>query len=87
MKPKITAIIPLGEKRSIEILETIKKQHEKINFIIEKGPNHCLNLNRGVKKAKTEILAFINLSPALYERFFCWILPCAEVIVELEVVK
>ena len=30
---------------------------------------------------------FINLSPALYERFFCWILPCAEVIVELEVVK
>ena len=30
---------------------------------------------------------FINLSPALYERFFCWIFPCAEVIVELEVVK
>src|SRR3989344_3463022 len=30
---------------------------------------------------------FINLSPALYERFFCWILPCAEVIIELEVVK
>src|SRR3989344_371954 len=60
MKPKITAIIPLGEKRSIEVLETIKRQYEKINFIIEKGPNHCLNLNRGVKKAKTEILAFIN---------------------------
>src|SRR3989344_392936 len=60
MKPKITAIIPLGEKRSIEILETIKRQYEKINFIIEKGPNHCLNLNRGVKKAKTEILAFVN---------------------------
>ena len=60
MKPKITAIIPLGEKRSIEILETIKRQYEKISFIIEKGPNHCLNLNRGVKKAKTEILAFVN---------------------------
>jgi len=30
---------------------------------------------------------FINLSPALYERFFCWILPCSEVIFELEVVK
>ena len=60
MKPKITAIIPLGEKRSIEVLETIKRQDEKINFIIEKGPNHCLNINRGVKKAKTEILAFIN---------------------------
>ena len=30
---------------------------------------------------------FINLSPALYERFFCWILPCSEVIFELEVIK
>lgn len=60
MKPKITAIIPLGEKRSIEILETIKKQEEKINFIIEKGPNHCTNINRGIKKAKTEIIAFVN---------------------------
>jgi len=29
----------------------------------------------------------INISPELYERFFCWILPCAEVIAELEVVK
>ena len=29
----------------------------------------------------------INLSPTLYERLWCWILPCAEVICELEVVK
>lgn len=29
----------------------------------------------------------VNLNPALYERFLCWMLPCAEVIVELEVVK
>ena len=29
----------------------------------------------------------INLSPLIYERFFCWILPCAEVIAELEVRK
>lgn len=29
----------------------------------------------------------INLSPLIYERFFCWILPCAEVIAELEVKK
>ena len=29
----------------------------------------------------------INLSPALYERFFCWLLPCSEVEVVLEVVK
>jgi len=26
---------------------------------------------------------FINIAPSIYERFFCWLLPCAEVIVEL----
>jgi len=30
---------------------------------------------------------FINLSPALYERFFCWMFPCAECLAELEVIK
>ena len=29
----------------------------------------------------------INLSPLIYERFFCWIFPCAEVLAELEVKK
>ncbi|MCU0642376.1 MAG: class I SAM-dependent methyltransferase [archaeon] len=29
----------------------------------------------------------INLCPSLYERFFCWMLPCAEVLAELEVIK
>ena len=29
----------------------------------------------------------LNISPALYERFLCWMIPCAEVIVELEVIK
>ena len=29
----------------------------------------------------------INLSPLIYERFFCWILPCSEVIAKLEVIK
>jgi SAM-dependent methyltransferase len=29
----------------------------------------------------------INISPLFYERFFCWIFPCAEVIAELEVIK
>jgi len=29
----------------------------------------------------------INLNPSIYERFFCWILPCSEVLFELEVLK
>jgi len=29
----------------------------------------------------------INISPALYERFFCWVLPCSEVLTTLKVLK
>ncbi|MBS3083584.1 class I SAM-dependent methyltransferase [Candidatus Pacearchaeota archaeon] len=29
----------------------------------------------------------ININPGIYERFLCWILPCAEVLCELEVIK
>ncbi len=29
----------------------------------------------------------ININPTMYERFFCWILPCSEVIIVLEVIK
>ncbi len=29
----------------------------------------------------------INLNPGIYERFFCWNLPCSEALFELEVVK
>lgn len=59
-KEKITAIIPLGNKMNAEVIETIKKQDEKINFIIEKGSNPSINRNNGAKKSKTEIIAFVN---------------------------
>ncbi|MBU0467067.1 MAG: class I SAM-dependent methyltransferase [Nanoarchaeota archaeon] len=29
----------------------------------------------------------ININPKMYERFFCWILPCSEVLFVLEVIK
>lgn len=29
----------------------------------------------------------ININQTIYERFFCWILPCSEVLFELEVIK
>jgi SAM-dependent methyltransferase len=29
----------------------------------------------------------INLAPAIYERFFCWMLPCSEVLFELKIEK
>lgn len=60
MKPKITTIVPLGENMDAEVIETIKNQDEKVNFIIEKGPNPSKNRNNGAKKSKTEIIAFVN---------------------------
>jgi SAM-dependent methyltransferase len=29
----------------------------------------------------------ININPEIYERFFCWMLPCSEVLFKLEVLK
>lgn len=29
----------------------------------------------------------VNINPAIYERFFCWMLPVSEVLIELTVVK
>ncbi len=29
----------------------------------------------------------INLNPEIYERFFCWMLPCSEALFELEAIK
>ena len=29
----------------------------------------------------------INANPSIYERFFCWMLPCSEVLFRLEVIK
>lgn len=29
----------------------------------------------------------ININPSIYERFFCWMLPCSEALFELEIVK
>ena len=29
----------------------------------------------------------INLAPAIYERFFCWMLPCSEALFELKIEK
>lgn len=29
----------------------------------------------------------ININPAIYERFFCWLLPCSEILFKLEVEK
>lgn len=50
--------------------------------------NRHLNFTRlSFKKLNFFINPLININPAIYERFFCWILPCAELLCTLEVKK
>ncbi len=60
MKEKITCVIPLGEKRKLYSLDSINKQQEKINYIVERGDNPSRNRNKGATKSKTPLIAFIN---------------------------
>ncbi len=57
---KLSAIVPVGPNRDIEILESAEKFKKKLRLIIEKGTNPSENRNRGIKKAKTEFVAFVN---------------------------
>lgn len=66
---KITAIIPLAPDRKLEILENFEKFKDKITLIIEKGINPSANRNRGIKKAKTELIAFLNAHTIITENW------------------
>jgi len=56
---KITVIIPLGKGRKMDFLNGFNKI-KNVEIIVVKGPNPSLNRNKGVKKSKTDIVAFIN---------------------------
>lgn len=66
---RITAIIPLAPDRQLEILESFEKLKGEIEFIIEKGSNPSANRNKGIKKAKTEFVAFLNAHTILTENW------------------
>lgn len=69
MKDKITIIVPIGEDRKLEILDSLKPHKNKITLIVEKGENPSKNRNRGIKKAKTELVAFLNAHSILTENW------------------
>jgi GT2 family glycosyltransferase len=62
-KPKISIIIPLAPYRHAEVLNSIKiadcnkKDYE---IIVERGLNPSINRNVGAKKAKAEIILFLD---------------------------
>lgn len=62
-KPKISVVIPVGPGRKVEIVESLKKGNFSSNdyeVIIEEGLNPSLNRNRGIRKAKADIIAILD---------------------------
>ena len=57
---KISAVIPVGLENNLDILNSLKGNQKEINLIIERGTNPSANRNNGIKKAKTEFVAFLN---------------------------
>jgi len=57
-KKEISLIIPAGEKSLIEGEKTIDST--RIKLFIERGKNPSANRNRGIIKARTSFVAFIN---------------------------
>lgn len=63
MKPKFSIIIPIAPDRMAEVLVSLNKldyQKNQYEVIIEKGTNPSDNRNKGAKKAKGEIIAFLD---------------------------
>ncbi len=58
--PKITVIVPLGEKSDSLVLESLRNQKNKVKMFVEVGPNPSENRNRGISKVKTEFVGFVN---------------------------
>lgn len=59
----------------------------KLNYIIVKRRLTYLSC-KGFMKSKSKLIDFIiNLNPVMYQRFFCYILPCSELHIEMLVVK
>jgi GT2 family glycosyltransferase len=62
-KKRFSIIIPLGEKRSAEVLKYIEKlkyRKDRFEVLIERGKNPSANRNKAIKKAKGEYLVFLN---------------------------
>jgi len=57
---KLSVVIPIGEKRKMYVDETLENQDVAVKSIVEIGPNPSANRNRGSRKAKTELVAFVN---------------------------
>src|SRR3989338_1007455 len=63
MSYKFSLVIALAPERKIEVLDSLKEMDydpKKYEVIVEVGKNPSENRNRGIQKAKGEIIAFID---------------------------
>lgn len=56
----ISVVVPIGPGRIASVIEDLKNQEERVEIIIEAGTNTSRNRNNGIRKAKGEIIAFVN---------------------------
>ncbi len=71
-KPKFSFVIALAPYRNAEVVRYLKKldcHKDNYEIIIEKGLNPSENRNKGVKKAKGEIIVFIDDDATLEQDF------------------
>jgi hypothetical protein len=67
---KISVVIPASENSKIEALESLKLQEKKVfQIIIERGNNPSKNRNEGIKKARGDLVAFVNAHTILKENW------------------
>ena len=67
---KISLVIPIGPNYKLSSLDSIKKQGENVVLLVEEGTHPSKNRNNGIKKAKTEFIAFINSHTILSENWY-----------------
>jgi len=73
---------------SFDYFSNIKEYYKREDSNLFSIKKRKLNFTRLALKPLNYIFnPLINISPAMYERFFCWILPCSEALFELEVKK
>jgi succinoglycan biosynthesis protein ExoA len=56
---KVSIVIPVAPGRNVEVLECLK-EFKDYEVIIEEGTNTSLNRNRGVEKAKGDVILFLD---------------------------
>lgn len=66
---KITVIVPVEPGKKIESLKDLSSRDKNVVLIAEEGKNPSENRNRGIKKAKTSLVAFTNAHTILSENW------------------